>query len=147
MKFLSGSCGQDIFNDRAEMLWRRNMKESLLSAAKGLCSMLLVFTLVLACFLAARGELVLMGAVFVGYAVGAVFIWNMAYRIWSARKECPEDARRVMAWGMCLRFGVLILALATAAQISAAVFAAAVGGFLGFYVSAFLQIARAGGRD
>lgn len=115
------------------------MKETLLLFVRRMAISLIVLTVMIGSLLSARGELYLIGALFLGYAASLVFIWNMAYRLWRIA-GMAAGAKKNMLWGFILRLMVLFMVLLFAVQISSQVFGIVALGFILCYGCAIVQL-------
>ena len=109
------------------------MKEFLSVFAKRLGKSLAVATLMVSVMLFSNGEGSLMGALFLGYFTGGVFVGTMVYRTWRSAGLSADGAKKQMLWGLVLRLGTLFAVLFAAIHISVRVFSVTALGFLLFY--------------
>lgn len=121
------------------------MRDVLLPVVRRFARTLAVMTAPIAAALAVCGRIELLGALFVGYAAGAVVLWGMAHRVWRSAGFTPARAKREMLWGLFLRLFVLFAVLGAAAHIGAPVFWTAAGGFLLLYALFLLHLIAAQG--
>ena len=89
-----------------------------------ICTMIIVLPLIF------NGQLMLIGALLVGYLAAAICIWTLVYRTWKSASLDAASAKKQMLWGLTLRLVTCFVDLAAAVNISVAVFAATAGGFL-----------------
>ncbi|MDD6382416.1 hypothetical protein [Mitsuokella sp.] len=116
------------------------MKQLLSVFVKRLSLALGIVTLGIGSWLFARGDGMLIAALFLGYLTALVFVWNQAWRLWRLT-FLQKGGKRQMLWGMALRMVLLFLVLLVAATISADVFHVVAIGFLICYgLSLFLMI-------
>ena len=95
-----------------------------------ICTMIIVLPLIF------NGQLMLIGALLVGYLAAAICIWTLVYRTWKSASLDAASAKKQMLWGLTLR----LVVLAAAVNISVAVFAATAGGFLLCYALAMAHL-------
>ena len=109
------------------------MREFLSVFAKRLLKSLGIVTLMVSIMLVSKGNGRLIGALFLGYFTGAVFVGTMVYRTWRSAGLSSDGAKKQMLWGLVLRLGTLFIVLFTAIHISVQVFGVTALGFLLFY--------------
>lgn len=118
------------------------MKEFLSVFVKRLLRSLGVATLMIALMLFAEGNGSLLGALFLGYFTGGVFVGTMVYRTWRSAALSADGAKKQMLWGLVLRLGTLFVVLFTAIHISVQVFGVTAMGFLLFYGLSLFHLIR-----
>ena len=118
------------------------MKDFLSVLARRQVKSLGVVTLMVLVPLLSEGNGSLVGALFLGYFTGGIFVGTMVYRIWSSASLSADGAKRQMLWGLVLRLGTLFVVLFTAIHISVQVFGVTALGFLLFYGLFLLHLIR-----
>ncbi len=99
-----------------------------------ICTMIIVLPLIF------NGQLMLIGALLVGYLAAAICIWTLVYRTWKSASLDAASAKKQMLWGLTLRLVTCFVVLAAAVNISVVVFAATAGGFLLCYALAMAHL-------
>lgn len=99
-----------------------------------ICTMIIVLPLIF------NGQLMLIGALLVGYLAAAICIWTLVYRTWKSASLDAASAKKQMLWGLTLRLVTCFVLLAAAVNISVTVFAATAGGFLLCYALAMAHL-------
>jgi len=103
-------------------------------------TVLLALTALCALSLIASGEAFLLGALFLGELLGALYLWTLVFRTIKSAALAAPAAKREMLWGLFLRLLALFAVLAVAANLSVRVFFAATGGFLLVYFTALFTV-------
>ncbi|WP_296771780.1 hypothetical protein [Selenomonas sp.] len=101
-----------------------------------------VITLAVGSMLVANGTAELIGALFIGFITGLVFLGNMSMRLWHSAQFSAGRAKRQMLWGLVLRLLVLFVVLFAAIQISTQVFSMVALGFVLCYAWAMVLMIR-----
>ena len=99
-----------------------------------ICTMIIVLPLIF------NGQLMLIGALLVGYLAAAICIWTLVYRTWKSASLDAASAKKQMLWGLTLRLVTCFVVLAAAVNISVAEFAATAGGFFLCYALAMAHL-------
>lgn len=118
------------------------MKEFFSVFVKRLLRSLAIVTVMVVLTLVAQGNGHLIGALFLGYFTGGIFVGTMAYRTWRSAGLSADGAKREMLWGLVLRLGALFIVLFAAIHISVQVFGVTALGFLLVYILSLLHMIR-----
>ena len=110
------------------------MKRILSGCIRQTVILLIVCALMVSLMLIASGRPSLIGALFVGYLVAAVYLSTTAMRVWRSMTLTSGAAKREMLWGFILRLVIVFLVFGAALRISTAVFGMMVVGFFICYV-------------
>lgn len=116
------------------------MKDFLSEYVGKLIRTLAICTTIIVLPLIFNGQLMLIGALLVGYLAAAICIWTLVYRTWKSAGLDAASAKKQMLWGLTLRLVTCFVVLAVAVNISVAVFAATAGGFLLCYALAIAHL-------
>ena len=116
------------------------MKDFLSVFVKRLLRSLGIVTLMVALMLFSEGNGSLLGALFLGYFTGGIFVGTMVHRTWRSAALSVDGAKKQMLWGLVLRLGTLFAVLFTAIHISVQVFGVTALGFLLFYGLSLLHL-------
>lgn len=114
--------------------------EALLVYRRAFARVALALSVILAISLFAAGEGALVGALFLGELLGALYLWTLVFRTIKSAALSAGAAKRQMLWGLFLRLAALFAVLAVAANLSLQVFFAATGGFLLIYFTALFTV-------